>query len=77
MSITIPRYENPNPYKYSNTELAKRKQALKEMQRDFPNVNPAWREWLYDVVEHMPSDEVKEIVNKGLWEKPSTKNSTL
>jgi len=76
MSTTIPRYEKSNQYNYSDTALAKRTKALKEIQRDFPKVNATWAEWLYDVVEHLPDDEVKEIINKGLWEAPSTKYSS-
>ena len=66
----IPRYQNNNPYNYSQQELTKRKKSLIDIQRDFPNVNSEWTKWLYDMVENMPEEEVKNIIDKGLWEKP-------
>ena len=64
----VPRHSPSNPYNYTNVELAKKKKALIDAQRDFPNVPAQWIEWMYDVVEHMPADEAEEIINKGLWE---------
>jgi hypothetical protein len=50
--------------------LAKRTKAIKDIQKDYPNVNTAWAEWMYDVVENMPETEIKEIIEKNLWDKP-------
>ena len=67
----LPRAKMPNPYNYTNMQLAKRKRDLKALTNDYPGVNPMWAEWIYDVIENMPHEEVEEIVNKGLWEGPS------
>ena len=43
--------------------------CLKDIQKDYPTVNAAWIQWLYDVIESMPEEEVKQIMNKNLlWE---------
>jgi len=66
----IPRCEGEtNVYNYSKVELAKKEKAIKDMCRDYPKVPKKWADWLYDVIEHMPPEEVEEIINKGLWEK--------
>tara|TARA_R110000803_G_scaffold129070_2_gene196406 strand:+ start:732 stop:1028 length:297 start_codon:yes stop_codon:yes gene_type:complete len=69
----IPRHKESNLYNYSKVELAKRKKALIDIERDFPTVPKLWTEWLYDVMENMPPAEVEEIINSGAWEKSSEK----
>ena len=71
----LPRYQPENPYKYTNVELAKRRKALKDIQKDYPTVNAAWTQWLYDVIESMPEEEVKQIMNKNLWDTPRMNKS--
>ena len=71
METEIPRYQKENPYNYSKTDLAKRERDIKAMIRDYPTVNAMWVEWLYDVIENTPKDEVENIINNGLWEKES------
>jgi hypothetical protein len=71
METNLPKYIPENPYNYSNLEKAKRKRDIKAMIRDFPTVSPMWVEWIYDVIENMPKEEVDKIVNEGLWEGPS------
>lgn len=71
METDLPKYIAPNPYNYTNLQIAKRKRDIKAMIRDFPTVSPMWCEWLYDVIENMPKDEVDKIVNEGQWEVPS------
>ena len=65
----LPRYQPENPYNYTSVELAKRTKAIKDIQKDYPNVNVSWAEWIYDVVGNMHEDEVMEIMNKNLWDK--------
>ena len=66
----IPRCDGEtNVYNYTKVELAKKEKAVKDMMKDYPQVPKKWCDWLYDVIEHMPPDEVEEIINKGLWEK--------
>jgi hypothetical protein len=71
METELPKYENPNPYNYTKVQLAKRKKDIKAMIRDFPTVSPMWCEWIYDVIENTPKEEVEKIINEGLWEGPS------
>jgi hypothetical protein len=66
----IPRCEGEtNVYNYTKVELAKKEKAVKDMMRDYPQVPKKWCDWLYDVIGHMPEDEVEKIINEGLWEK--------
>ena len=64
----IPRYEAPNPYNYSKTQLAKRSKALRDMQRDYPHLPESWLEMVYDYNENTSQDEVERIINEGKWE---------
>jgi len=65
----FPRYEEPNHFNYTNLELAKRKKAINDALKDYPNLPAKWIEWVYDLIENKPADEVKKIINEGLWEK--------
>ena len=38
-----------NPYGYTEDQLATRKRMLKEMEALYPDVEPLWREWVYDL----------------------------
>lgn len=69
----LPRYKEENPFGYTNLELAQRKKALLDMEKDYPNVPYAWLEMLYDWHAHTPNEEVKEIINTGKWEYPSSR----
>ena len=75
METDLPKYQAPNPYNYTKVQLAKRKRDIKAMINDYPSVNPMWCEWLYDVIENTPPDEVNEIINSGSWEIPSKHHS--
>ena len=75
METELPRYEAPNPYNYNPIQMAKRKRDIKAMIIDYPSVNPMWCEWMYDIIENMPPDEVNDIIMKGLWEGPSKLHS--
>ena len=66
----VPRYTKPNPYNYTEVQLATRKSAVRAMIKDYPTVPPMWCEWLYDVIENKPKEEVERIMNEGLWEAP-------
>jgi len=65
----IPRYEATNSFNYSKLDLAKRKKAIMDAERDFPNVPAMWIEWAYDLTENMDKKELEEIINEGKWEK--------
>ena len=64
-------------YKYTNVELAERKKALRDMERDYPNLPFQWLEMVYDFNKNTPDAEVKEIINEGRWEVPGNFTSTL
>ena len=55
----VPRYETPNPYGYNEAALVEKTRVLKELAQLYPDVNPLWREWVYDVLrailESMPT----------------------
>ena len=70
----FPRYEPKNPFNYSNIELAKRKKAIVDPQKDFPNVPALWVEWMYDLIEQKGEKEINRIINSGEWEKQINKD---
>ena len=61
------RYKAKNPYNYSEMDLAKRSKALKDLEKDYPTVPSLWLEWLYDVIENKPKEEVEDMINNKLW----------
>ncbi len=67
---TIPRKEIPNPYGYSNLEIAERNEMLENMLRSHPTIPFKWLEYVYDLVKNKPEEDIKKIINEGLWEKP-------
>ena len=64
----IPRHQPENHYNYTAVQLAERKKALRDMQRDYPDVPYAWLEMLYDWHKNTPNEKVEKIMNEGLWE---------
>lgn len=58
-----------NPHNYTELELAKREKAIKDMGRDHPTIPPKWLEWLYDIVENKPQEEIEDIINNNKWSK--------
>lgn len=65
----MPRYEPDNPYKWSNSTLAKREREVIQMQKDYPKVPPMWCYWLWDMNEKAEPGEIKKIIDSGEWEK--------
>ena len=56
-------------YAYSPMEQAEKEIALKAMARDFPDVNPVWREWCYDfVTKEVGSEEFARRIESGHYE---------
>lgn len=64
----IPRHKPENHYNYSAVELAERTKALRDMQRDYPDLPYAWLEMTYDWHKHTDESEVKRIINDRVWE---------
>lgn len=69
----IPRHEPENPFKYSKLQLAERLKALKDMQRDYPNLPYGHLEMVFDFVKNTEPEEVQKIIESGLWEGPPPK----
>lgn len=67
----IKRYEPDNPYNYTKVQLAERKKALKDIEKDYPNLPYAWIEMIYDWEKNTPKEEVERIINSGEFEVPS------
>jgi hypothetical protein len=65
----IPRHQPKNPFNYSKVELAKRKKAVSDAEKDYPNVPGLWIEWMYDLLEQKGEAEVNRIIESGEWEK--------
>ena len=57
----VPHYETPNPYGYDEVALAEKTRALKELAQLYPDVNPLWREWVYDVCVNTPPDQLEAM----------------
>jgi len=64
----IPRHEPENPYNYTKVQLAERKKALRDLQRDYPNLPFGWLEMCYDFEKNTPPEEIEKIINEGSWE---------
>jgi len=61
------RYKEKNHFNYTEMELVKRSKAIKDLEKDYPTVPGMWIEWMYDVIENKPKDEVEKIINDKLW----------
>ena len=57
----FPRYETPNPYGYNEAALVEKTRVLKELAQLYPDVNPLWREWVYDVCANTPLDQLEDM----------------
>ncbi len=68
ISGEIPRYQEENPYNYTALQLAKRKKAMLDMKKDYPNLPEAWLEMVYDYHENTDVEEVERIISEGEWE---------
>ena len=57
-------------YDYTPLEAAKKAAALKAAARDFPDVNPVWREWCYDyITKEVGEDEIAKRIESSYYEK--------
>ena len=64
----IPRHIPDNPYKYSIIQMAERKRALRDLATDYPTLPYGWLEMAYDFEKNTDPEEIKQIINDGLWE---------
>jgi len=68
--MDIPRYQPDNPFKFTPLELAKRKKALMEMERDYPHLPWQWLEMTYDYCATTPPNELDQIIEERRFETP-------
>ena len=54
----IPRHVPSNPYNYTPEELNLRKQTLKNLVLDYPNLPFGWLEMAYDFEKNTPQEEI-------------------
>jgi len=66
---TIPRAERKNPRGYNALQWAIRDKKVNDLIKDYPNVCPLWMEWIVDVIDNKPKEEIEKIILEGLWEK--------
>ena len=64
-----PKLRPLHGYEYTIREQAEKNMALKAASRDFPDVNPIWREWCYDyITKEVGVDEMAERIELGYYE---------
>ena len=75
--------EFPRQNKYCNDmgfdtqTLQRRNNDMKEMQKAYPNMTPAWLEMAWNFCEITPKEEQDRIIKDKLWEgKPDKKKDT-
>jgi hypothetical protein len=66
----LPRKEKHNPYNYTELDLIKKKMTVDELEKNHTNIPRAWMEYAYDYCTNTPENEVKKVIEEGLWEKP-------
>tara|TARA_Y100000592_G_C5317248_1_gene243062 strand:+ start:70 stop:399 length:330 start_codon:yes stop_codon:yes gene_type:complete len=56
----------------SNEDIERRDKETQEMMRMYPGLNPLHADMIWNYVHFTPKDEVRKIIDEGLWEgKPS------
>jgi NADH:ubiquinone oxidoreductase subunit len=66
----FPRRERPNPHNFTEEQIARRDLEVRACCEKHPTVPEKWIEWMWDICEKTPEEELKNIVNNKLWEKP-------
>lgn len=57
----IPRYQAPNPYNYTDDQLADKALAMAKMKIIYPTVDPYYAEMVYDMCVNTKKEELEEI----------------
>ena len=70
INCELKRHLPENPYNYTNEELAERKKALKDLEKDYPHLPFGWLEMVYDWHKSTDPEEVTKIINEKTWEVP-------
>ena len=62
-------------YEYTPAQQAEKDHYMKQLARDWPNVNPLWQEWVYDFCANTPQEELERMMETGEWDKKGSKFS--
>ena len=66
-----------NDMGFDTETLQRRNNDMKEMQKLYPNMTPAWLEMAWNFCEQTPKEEQDRIIKEKLWEgKPENKRGT-
>lgn len=57
----IPRYQAPNPYNYTDDQLADKALAMAKMKIIYPSVDTYYAEMVYDMCVNTKKEELDEI----------------
>jgi len=52
-------------YEYSPVQQAEKEAKLRQLALEWPEVNPVWREWIYDFCAQTPEAELDHMVESG------------
>ena len=65
-----PERRSLHGFEYTPLEAAEKAAALKAAARDFPDVNPVWREWCYDhLIKVVGQEEMSSRIESNYYEK--------
>ena len=60
-------------YTYTPAEQADKEYHLKQLRRDWPDVNALWAEWVYDYCAKTPQEELDRLMDSGELDKKESK----
>ena len=60
-------------YTYTPAEQADKEYHLKQLRRDWPDVNSLWAEWVYDFCAKTPQEELDRLIESGELDKRESK----
>ena len=60
-------------YTYTSAEQAEKEYHLKQLRRDWPDVNSLWAEWVYDFCVKTPQEELNRLIESGELDKRESK----
>ncbi len=63
-------------YKYTPAQQAEKDYHLKQLRRDWPDVNLLWQEWVYDFCANTPQEELDRLMESGELDERDTKISS-
>lgn len=67
----IPRAEEENPEGLTKLQLMERERAVREMQKQYPNVSPIYAQYCWNYIRRQGLEKVREQIETGFFDKPS------